>query len=832
MMTIPGFNMRNKIIIAVALLTIIIMPNITSLQASMASIINFQGQLTKSNGSPVTGTLPVTFNIYSCLAGGTALKTLPNVGVSFNANGVFIVQLDLSGLDLNQNLWLGIVAGPDAEMSPRAPILPSAASIFSLNSANAQNSQNSDKLGGTAAVSYFLKSGGTLGGQLNMNNYSVLSSSSIEGINKIVWADGSVSTCAVSIIGGSGSMLSSYLIISTAAATYFKLSGGTLSGQLNMSNYSVFSSSSIEGINKIVWADGSTSTSAVSISGGDMTRAVYDANLNGIVDNAERLGGSLPAVYLSTAVAASTYLTSFDALATYISTSAASGLYLTTTTAGSTYLTLSSAAVTYLNMDGKAASSSNSDLMGGNPPSFYANRADVAASTAAFLTTANVSAAYISSTTAGSTYLTLSSATITYLNIAGKAVSSMNSDELAGNIPSFYANRADVAASTAAFLTTTNALVIYVSTATAASVYLSTITANSTYLTLSSATATYLNSGTVSSAYVTLSSATATYLNSGTASATYLTLSSAAVTYLNIAGNAASSANSDQLGGNLPMYYANRSDVASSTATFLTAANASATYLSISTAGSTYLTLSSAAVTYLNINGKAADSSDSDKLGGNLALYYANRLDIAVSTGTFQSNIDKQFIISPSTGIMAGTLANTVKITTGNISAIGSANDTTFLRGDGSWGNVAGDISYAEMFTNGAAVNTTIGAIETFTKIANDTTAGDLNNFTHTTGRLTYFGLTAKEFRVNVSLNAQNTTAAQTIRFSVAKNGVPLIKSRATVSLTYTTDGYCVSLNCLTSLAAGDYIEVFTANATAATVVTVADLNVVVAAVE
>lgn len=35
------------------------------------------------------------------------------------------------------------------------------------------------------------------------------------------------------------------------------------------------------------------------LGGGDMTRAIYDANLDGIVDNAEKLGGELPSYYQS-----------------------------------------------------------------------------------------------------------------------------------------------------------------------------------------------------------------------------------------------------------------------------------------------------------------------------------------------------------------------------------------------------------------------------------------------------------------------------------------------------------------------------------------------------
>jgi len=113
---------------AASLLTITIISGCTLLYASLPSKIHFQGQITKLNGNPVAGTVNMTFKIYNALTGDAVLKTLANVGVLFNANGVFVVDLDLSGLDLDQSLWLGMTIGTDEEMSPRAPILPSATS--------------------------------------------------------------------------------------------------------------------------------------------------------------------------------------------------------------------------------------------------------------------------------------------------------------------------------------------------------------------------------------------------------------------------------------------------------------------------------------------------------------------------------------------------------------------------------------------------------------------------------------------------------------------------------------------------------------------------------
>jgi hypothetical protein len=297
--------------------------------AAVSQKINFQGQLTNAAGKPVTGTVAMTFTIYNALTSGNTLKTITNSAVTFSETGLYNVELDLTGLNLNQDLWLGITVGSDNEMTPRAPILPSASSIFSLSAQNAQSALNSDQLGGVNANLYLLKSGGTLTGSLNLGGFSIVTSSSIEGISRIKWADGSISTHAASGSGADmtkatydtnsnnivdnseklgGNLPAFYLTNSVATTTYLKLSGGTLSGHLIMGNYSVLSSSSIEGITKIKWADGSISTHAATMSGADMTKATYDTNSNNIVDNSEKLGGALPAAYLTTAVATTTYM--------------------------------------------------------------------------------------------------------------------------------------------------------------------------------------------------------------------------------------------------------------------------------------------------------------------------------------------------------------------------------------------------------------------------------------------------------------------------------------------------------------------------------------------
>ncbi len=95
-------------------------------------LISYQGQLNDQNGVPVNGTVSFIFSIYDVPMGGTALWTeAQTIPVS---DGIFNVQLGavkaLPTSIFNQNqLYLGIKAGADEEMTPRQLITPSAYSL-------------------------------------------------------------------------------------------------------------------------------------------------------------------------------------------------------------------------------------------------------------------------------------------------------------------------------------------------------------------------------------------------------------------------------------------------------------------------------------------------------------------------------------------------------------------------------------------------------------------------------------------------------------------------------------------------------------------------------
>jgi len=93
--------------------------------ASVTDSINYQGRLTDSSVSPLTGTYTMTFGLYNVSTGGTALATdMHDVDVT---DGLFNTHIDF-GFGTNyfdgRELWLGVAVGTDSEMTPRQELRP------------------------------------------------------------------------------------------------------------------------------------------------------------------------------------------------------------------------------------------------------------------------------------------------------------------------------------------------------------------------------------------------------------------------------------------------------------------------------------------------------------------------------------------------------------------------------------------------------------------------------------------------------------------------------------------------------------------------------------
>jgi hypothetical protein len=97
----------------------------SALTAVVPKVISYQGQLSDNSGSPVDGTISITFSLYKDVSGGAAVwSEIQTISVS---NGLLNVQLGsveplIATLFDNDPVYLGIKVGADPEMTPRQKI--------------------------------------------------------------------------------------------------------------------------------------------------------------------------------------------------------------------------------------------------------------------------------------------------------------------------------------------------------------------------------------------------------------------------------------------------------------------------------------------------------------------------------------------------------------------------------------------------------------------------------------------------------------------------------------------------------------------------------------
>lgn len=92
-------------------------------------VMAYQGYLTNAAGTPLNGNVNLTFRLYNVASGGTALWSEAHTGANAVpvVNGVFHTLLGSltpipSSVWSNPNVYLGIQAEGDAEMTPRQPL--------------------------------------------------------------------------------------------------------------------------------------------------------------------------------------------------------------------------------------------------------------------------------------------------------------------------------------------------------------------------------------------------------------------------------------------------------------------------------------------------------------------------------------------------------------------------------------------------------------------------------------------------------------------------------------------------------------------------------------
>jgi len=145
-----------------------------------------------------------------------------------------------------------------------------------------------------------------------------------------------------------------------------------------------------------------------------------------------------------------------------------------------------------------------------------------------------------------------------------------------------------------------------------------------------------------------------------------------------------------------------------------------------------------------------------------------------------------------------------------------------FVRG------VANSASISSYGMQANATATVIGSAGVSVKVAGTTTSGTyIQRFTNTANRATYVGALDVFFEVRAigTISAQNN---REIAFRIAKNGTTIAESQMSTNSEGVTRSAPLMVQAVVDLSTNDFVEVFVANITDATNVTISDLSVVV----
>lgn len=133
------------------------------------------------------------------------------------------------------------------------------------------------------------------------------------------------------------------------------------------------------------------------------------------------------------------------------------------------------------------------------------------------------------------------------------------------------------------------------------------------------------------------------------------------------------------------------------------------------------------------------------------------------------------------------------------------------------------EIANYTMLNNATA--TVISAVNTPTKVLGTTTANAINQkFTHSNNRATYSGELVKDFQVTAVASLFGSTN-RVIGMYVAKNGTVISDSEMYATTSGTGRAESITVQTITELVNGDYLEIWIENSTDATNVTVEYLN-------
>jgi len=110
------------------MVSVFMLISIGTLQISAAppQTLNYQGYLTNTAGTPLSGTYSMVFGLYNAASGGTALWTeTQSVTVANGLYNVILGSVTPIALAFDVQYYLGIKIGADTEMTPRGTLTSS-----------------------------------------------------------------------------------------------------------------------------------------------------------------------------------------------------------------------------------------------------------------------------------------------------------------------------------------------------------------------------------------------------------------------------------------------------------------------------------------------------------------------------------------------------------------------------------------------------------------------------------------------------------------------------------------------------------------------------------
>jgi hypothetical protein len=131
-------------------------------------------------------------------------------------------------------------------------------------------------------------------------------------------------------------------------------------------------------------------------------------------------------------------------------------------------------------------------------------------------------------------------------------------------------------------------------------------------------------------------------------------------------------------------------------------------------------------------------------------------------------------------------------------------------------------------FMNGNATATVIAATGTAVKVAGTTTSGAVTSkFTNTNNRATYIGAIDRLFKLTATMSIESGNN-HIIGVYVAKNGALINDSEVHITTNAGGRAEAAAVQASVQLEANDYLEIWVENDTAATDITVTNLNVII----